>query len=109
MSLTSKLKHRIKILRPPDPEIDTDEAGQPLADWQPVADVWASIEPLSGRQLESARQVHAEVTTRIRIRYRKGIDRTMIARYGDSEFEFLFLIHKDFAKKEIQIMCKERQ
>ncbi|MFJ5625444.1 phage head closure protein [Peribacillus loiseleuriae] len=105
MSLASKLNRRISILTP----VGVDEVGQPLDQYHPVADTWASIEPLRGRELFSAMQVNAEVTTRIRIRYREGIDRTMIARYGGSEFEFLYVIHTDFSKKELQIMCKERQ
>ena len=109
MTLASDLKRRITILRPPDPEKDVDEAGQPLDDWQPVGKAWAEIKPLSGRQLESAKQLHAEVTTRIRIRYRTDVDRTMKAVYGNDEFEFLYLIHKDFAKKELHIFCKEHQ
>lgn len=110
MSLASDLKHRITIYRPPDPEKDLDEAGQPLDNWQPVDKVWAEIKPLSGRLLESAKQLHAEVTTRIRIRYRTDIDSTMKAVYGDkNEFEFLYILHKDFAKKELHILCKEYQ
>ncbi|MFS0820761.1 phage head closure protein [Bacillus sp. 1P02SD] len=108
-SLASRLNKRITVLRAPDPEIDVDEAGQPLDDFIPVAKVWASIEPLRGRELFAAQQENVEVTTRIRIRYRKGIDRTMIARFEDSEFEFLYVIHVNFEKKELQIMAKERQ
>ena len=108
-SLANKLKHRISIYRPPDPEIDVDEAGQPLDEWIPVAETWAAIIPLSGRELATAQQVDAEVTTRIEIRYRTGIDRTMKAVYGSQEFEFLYVIHKDYAKKELHVTCKERQ
>lgn len=109
MSLTSELDKRITILRPPNPEIELDEAGQPLDSWQPVTNVWASIETLNGRQLESARQIHAEITTRIKTRYRTGIDRTMKAVYRGAEFEFLYVTHKDYAKKELIIMAKELQ
>lgn len=102
-------RHRISILRPPDPETDVDEAGQPLDEWVPVTESWADIFPLRGRELFTAQQASAEVTTRITIRYLKGIDRTMKIVYGDTEFEILYVIHKDYAKKELQLMCKERQ
>jgi SPP1 family predicted phage head-tail adaptor len=108
-SLASKLRHRISLYRPPDPEVDVDEAGQPLDEWIPITKTWAAIIPLQGRELATAQQVNAEVTTRIEIRYRSGIDRTMKAVYGNSEFEFLYVIHKDYAKKELHIMAKERQ
>ncbi|MBS4191747.1 phage head closure protein [Bacillus sp. FJAT-49705] len=108
-SLASKLNKRISILRPPDPEKDVDEAGQPLDEWIPVAETWASIEPLRGRELFAAMQVNAEVTTKITVRYRKGLDRMMKALHNEIEFEFLYVINPKYANKELQIMCKERQ
>lgn len=107
-TLTDRMRHRITILRPPGPD-DVDEYGQPLDDYVPIATVWAAIEPLRGREYFSAMSEHAEVTTRIRIRYREDIDRTMQVRYGGAEFEILHIIHPEFGKKELQLMCKERQ
>jgi len=110
-SLLARMKHRVTIFRPDE----TDEYGQPLDDPILVASVWAAIEPLRGREYTAAMADHAEVTTRIRIRYREDIDRTMIVRYkepGDPEFrefEILHIIHPEFRRKELQLMCKERQ
>lgn len=87
----------------------TDDYGEPIDGYIPVCTVWGAIEPLRGREFFAAQAEHSEVTTRIRIRYRKGIDRTMIVRYGDTEFEILYIIHPEFAKHELQLMCKERQ
>lgn len=106
--LVNRLRHRVTILRPPGPE-DVDEYGQPLDEFVPVATVWAGIEPLRGREYFSAMSEHAEVTTRIRIRYRSDIDRTMRVRHGETEFEILHIIRPEFGKKELQLMCKERQ
>jgi SPP1 family predicted phage head-tail adaptor len=102
-------RHRIKILRPPDPEKDIDEAGQPLDFWPEVTKTWADIYPLRGRELFSAQQEHAEVTTRITIRYQEGVDRSMKVDYEKTEFEILYIIHKDFRGRELQLLCKERQ
>lgn len=110
--LVNRLNKRITILRPigpDDPPPQTDKYGQPLDDWIPVATLWAAIEPLRGREFFAAQAEHAEVTTRIRIRYREGIDRTMIVSYGGTEFEVLYIIHPEFSKRELQLMCKERQ
>ncbi|WMT42846.1 phage head closure protein [Paenibacillus sp. D2_2] len=107
-SLVDRLDKRVTILRPPGPD-DTDEYGQPLDELIDVCEVWAAIEPLQGKEFIAAMQENAEVTTRIRIRYRTGIDRTMTVKYGEHEFEILYIIHPQFAKKELQLMCKERQ
>ena len=110
--LVNRLNKRITILRPigpDDPPPQTDKYGQPLDDWIPVATLWAAIEPLRGREYFSAHAEHADVTTRIRIRYRDGIDRTMRVKYGETEFEILHIIHPEFNRRELQLMCKERQ
>jgi phage head-tail adaptor, putative, SPP1 family len=106
--LVNRMDKRIGIYRPVDPD-ETDEYGEPLDGPIKVCDVWAAIEPLRGQDRYIAKQEQADVTTRIRIRYRDGIDRTMIAKYGEIEFEILYIIHPDFAKTELQLMCKERQ
>lgn len=105
----SKLRHRIKIYRRPDPEEDVDEVGQPLDEPIHHVDVWASIEPLRGRILESARQFHSEVTTELTIRYREDITDTMLATYKGITFEFLYILHKDYAEKTLQIYTKENK
>lgn len=107
-SLTARLNKRITILRPSNPD-DTDEYGEPINGPVPVATVWAAIEPLRGREFFAAMTENAEVTTRIRIRYRKDVDRTMTVKYKDSEFEILYIIHPEFGGRELQLMCKERQ
>jgi len=110
--LVNRLNKRVTIQRL---EKAPDEYGQPIDIWVDVATVWAAIEPLRGREYFAAMSEHAEVTTRIRIRYREDIDRTMIVRYkepGDPEFrefEILHIIHPEFLRRELQLMCKERQ
>lgn len=106
--LVNRLNKRVTIMRPPGPE-DVDDYGQPIEDYVPVVTVWAAIEPLRGREYFSAMSEHAEVTTRIRIRYREDIDRTTRVRYGETDFEILHIIHPEFDRKELQLMCKERQ
>ncbi|XID91038.1 phage head closure protein [Paenibacillaceae bacterium WGS1546] len=105
-SLIDRLDKRVTICRPTD---ETDEANQPLDDLIPVATVWAAIEPLRGQERFASMQANAEVTTRIRIRYRPGIDRTMVVVYGEQQFEVMYVLHPEFGRKELQLMSKERQ
>ncbi len=107
-SLVERLNKRVTIHRPPGEE-DTDKWGQPLDDWPEVAKVWAGIEPLRGQDRAAAAQVVADVTTRIPIRYRAGIDRSMVVRHQEQEFEILYIIHPKFGKRMLHLMCKERQ
>ncbi|ASA22085.1 phage head closure protein [Paenibacillus donghaensis] len=106
--LVNRLNKRSVVFRPPGPD-DLDEWGQPTDDWVEVVKLWAAIEPLRGQDRAAAAQVTADVTTRIRIRYREGIDRTMVVRYKGVEFEILYIINPKYENKELQLMCKERQ
>lgn len=103
-----RLRHRVTIQQPPGPT-NVDSKGQPLDTWTDVTTVWAAIEPLQGNEYFAAGRDNAEVKTRIRIRYRTGIDRTMRVVYKNTTFEVLDVINPKFANVELQLMCKERQ
>lgn len=104
--LINRLNKRITIQKPVD---NVDEYGQPVDERVDVCTVWAAIEPLKGREFFASMTDNAEVTTRIRIRYRDDIDRTMRVKYGKHIFEILYIINPEFNKKELQLMCKELQ
>lgn len=105
-TLAQRLDKRILVQRTATVQ---NEYGEPEAGWEDVAVVWAAIEPLRGQEFFAAAQENSEVTTRIRIRYREGIDRTMRVVYKNTVFQVLYIIHPEFARKELQLMCKEVQ
>lgn len=72
-----------------------------------VATVWGSINPLSGRELLQAQQVQAEVTHRVRIRYRSGLDPSMQIVFGTRTFDIVSIINLEERDREIEILCKE--
>lgn len=76
MSLEAgKLRHRIKIERP---VITQDQnTGAPITEWMEVATVWASINPMSARDLIASQAEASKVMGRITIRYRSDINETM--------------------------------
>ncbi|MFO7537614.1 MAG: phage head closure protein [Chloroflexota bacterium] len=63
-----RMRHRLAIQAK---AAAPDAYGQEVIDWQDVAIVWGSVEPISGRELVELRQELGEVTTRIRLRYRR--------------------------------------
>jgi len=67
------MRHRILLQRRVD-HVNAD--GETMIAYADVATVWGEVSPLSGREYITAKQVAAEVTTRIRIRHRHGIDAT---------------------------------
>jgi SPP1 family predicted phage head-tail adaptor len=89
-----------------------DGAGQQLTSWSDVATVWASIEPLSGRELERAQALHSEITHQVVIRYDVAYSNPaqMAARrlnFGGRIFNIHAALETDMAHHEIALMCSE--
>ncbi|MBW5800065.1 phage head closure protein [Halomonas elongata] len=72
-----KLRHRITLQRYEDQK--QGPSGELIGRWIDVATVWASIEALSAREFIAAQSTQSEITVRITIRYRPGLDATMRA------------------------------
>ncbi len=104
MTTAAIFRHRITIQ---EHVTGQDEAGQPVDMWQDVATVWAAVEPLRGREYFAAAQVQAEVTTRIRIRYRRGIRPDMRVLYDGRLYNINAVIDPEERHMELQLMCKE--
>lgn len=69
-SASSRLRHRLtlqQLVQTPD------SAGGYTASWDDVAQLWAEILPINGRERLFAGKVQAETTHRISIRYRNDI------------------------------------
>lgn len=79
-----KLRHRVELQQSVTGR--NPETGGVIDEWQPVATVWASIEPLSAREFIAAGATQASVTTRITIRYREGVTARMRAIYRDKVY-----------------------
>lgn len=77
MSIASgKLRHRIEIQA--HQYIGQDSTtGEENRDWVKVRECWASIEPLSARDLIAAQAAQSKATARITIRYADDIDASM--------------------------------
>lgn len=84
-----------------------NSVGEEEEKWIDVIKVWASIEPLSGKELFQAQQVYAEVSTRIKIWYQPSITPDMRILWGTRVFEVLSAINFKEQNKELHFTCKE--
>ena len=104
MSITAgKLKHRIVIQQVSEGENDM---GDIVQTWTTFDTVWASVEPLSGREYLSAQQVSAETSGRIRMRYRPGVMATMRVLFGGRNYRILSVINPEERNIELELMTK---
>jgi SPP1 family predicted phage head-tail adaptor len=101
-----QLKHKLDI----EAELHAqDSYGQTTQDWVVfISGLWASIEPLSGKEYYASQQVNAEISHRIKIRYKAGIKPNMRVKFGtDRYFNIVSVIDLNEAHREIHLMCTE--
>lgn len=75
--------------------------------WDDYKTVWASIDPLSGKEFYAAEQSQSEVSHKIRCRYFPGLKAEMRILYGRRKFRIISLIDWREAHEECLIMVKE--
>lgn len=84
----------------------TGPIGQVIVTWTPLAEVWAAVEPLNGREFYAAAMTVAQVETRIRIRYRADLSVTDRIRHGDTLHDIQSIINPRSGDRELVLMCK---
>lgn len=75
--------------------------------WGDVATLWAAVEPLRGREFFAAKELNADITLRIRVRYRDGITPKMRLVDGDHIYLIQAVINPEMRGIELQLMCQE--
>lgn len=100
---------KVTIKRPNTDPGGQNEYGEPNpADFiTVVADAWASVSPIGGREYWQAEQVQSKINTRIELDYIPGIDRSMRVCYGIRVFEIIAVIDPKEMHRTLQLMCEE--
>lgn len=99
-----RLRKRVILQRPVETQGDT---GGVTTTWVDVATVWAGVEPLRGREYESARARNAETTHRLVLRHRDDILQTWRIAFGGRIFRIDELLNIDERNREVQIRATE--
>ena len=103
--IIGKLRHRIEIQAL---IVDIDSDGAQLELWtnQFNTQLWADIQPLSGRELIDAGAVQSKVNTRIVIRYRDGILPNMRVLHKNNIYNIEAIIpDKETGNKHLTLIC----
>ncbi len=99
-----QLRHRVTIQQK---IISQNSFGEEVVTWSDVATVWAAVEPLRGQEFIEARQAEAEITARIRMRYRSDVRPDMRVVWGTHTYDVLAVIDVAGRGRELQLMCRE--
>lgn len=101
MQAAGDYAQRVRIERPVKTR---NSLGEQIVTWEEFATVWAAVEPLSGRELTSLRAELADVTARIRIRYRPGVLTEMRIVHGTAVYNIASAIDVKSRRHEIEIL-----
>lgn len=99
-----RLRHRVTIQ---SKTVTQNSYGEEVITWTDVDTVWASIEPLRGREFEELRRAGADLTTRIVMRYQAGIVPEMRATEGGHTYDILSVVNVEERDRELHLMCRE--
>jgi SPP1 family predicted phage head-tail adaptor len=100
-----RLKHRVVVQHLVTGSPQYTPSGETSREWTDLVTVWASIEPLRGRELFAAQEHAAETEVRIRIRYREGIVPAMRVYHEDKYYDILSVIDPDYKHRELELLC----
>ena len=99
------LRHKVTLKSPSGSQ---DAYGETSLSFSDVADVRASISPLSGRELMNAQQVNSDVTHRVTIRFYSGVQPSWRVVFGTRTFEVQSVRNLDERDRTMELMCVER-
>lgn len=85
----------------------TDGSGISTESWTTFATVWASVEPLTMREMLSAAATDSKIDTRFIIRYRSGVLPTMRISYDSKYYNITQIINVGERDRELQLLASE--
>jgi SPP1 family predicted phage head-tail adaptor len=84
-----------------------DGNGELILTWATFASVWAEVTPLVGREYFASKQVNAEVTGKVRIRYLAGVTSEMRIIDGTKTYQIEAVMNIENRNEELVLLVKE--
>lgn len=104
MDEVGMLNRRISILKYVEVEDEYGLTHQVLQDAIGHT-IWARIEPARGKTYYEQMRDKVELTTKITVRYRKGIDEDMLVQYGDKTWKIASVVDPYESHVKLELMC----
>jgi SPP1 family predicted phage head-tail adaptor len=101
---SGKLRRRLEIQQAIETQGPT---GEMAVTWSTFATVHGSVEPIRGREFWAAKEMQAQVDTRIRIRYLEGVTPKMQVLDGITVYLIYAVIDPEMRHIEMQLMCQQ--
>ena len=101
------LRHRVTLQSPAG---SRDSVGERTTTWTDVATVWASVSPLTARELIAAGQPMGEVSHRVRMRHAAviaALDSSWRVKFGERCLVVQGVRNIDERGREFELLCSE--
>lgn len=79
--------------------------GEEVVSWVAVAELWARVEPIRGREFFAAAEMHDATDHRVTIRYRTGVTRDMRVMWGEQPLDIVSVIDVNARRENLELMC----
>lgn len=100
-----RLRHRVQIQQH---STGQSASGAVVDTWTTLATVWASVQPLLGREFWQARQENAVVSTKIRMRWNGVLQPRHRIVHAGRWFDVVSVALVDDIQHELVVMANER-
>lgn len=99
-----RYRHRVTIK---EKVVARNGYGEEVVAWSPVATVWADIQPIRGREYLEMRQEQADVSHRVYLRWREGVEPTMRVYFEGRVLEIESVIRPEERRVGLELICRE--
>lgn len=99
-----KARRRVSLQAP---TASKNSYGESVNSWSDVAQRWALIEPLTGRELWQAQQVQADVSHKVTVRNFPGIKSDWRVIYKGRVFNVVFVQNPEERGRIVVLYCQE--
>lgn len=98
------LPHRVELQRATGVR---NEVGEEEQTWTTIAQLWAGVKPLSGRELWNAQQVQPDVTHEVSMRFYPGVTPKMRIKFRTRILNIVSAVNVDENDTELRLVCVE--
>lgn len=104
---SGRLNKRVTIQSAVSGSPAINDFGEKNLVWTDLAEVWAAVEPLTGREFWAQQQVQSEITVRVKVRYRSDITTGMRVVYNEAIYMIKSIIDPLEKHEELHLMTSE--
>lgn len=100
------LRHRVEVQEATETR---NSHGGVVRGWATIADgkLWASVDPLTGREFFEAQRVDSDVSLKVRMRYDDRVTTSHKIRHDGRDLQIVSVLNQRDINKSMLLMCKE--